>query len=120
MPRSSVFHLLGVAGFLVAAGCGAPAPPTGRITVASSPPGAQVTLNGKVCAAPCAFDLAPGDYPVVATLLNHAHVEDTVTVTANGNAYKTLHLLRMLPTEEEAKQMHLRKKPAKINGAYAF
>jgi hypothetical protein len=117
MRRSSTFRL-GVAGFLVAAGCGPP--PTGRVTIASSPPGAQVTLNGKVCAAPCDFELAPGEYPVVATLLNHKHVEDTVTVTANGRAYKTLHLLRMLPTEEEARQLHLRKKPAKTGGAYEF
>ena len=103
---------------LVAAGCG-PAP-TGRVTIASSPPGAQVTLNGKACTAPCDFELAPGEYPVVATLLNHEHVEDTVTVTANGRAYKTLHLLRMLPTEDEARQLHLRRKPAKTGGAYQF
>jgi hypothetical protein len=79
-----------------------------------------VTLNGKVCAAPCDFELAPGEYPVVATLLNHEHVEDSVTVTANGRGYKTLHLLRMLPTEEEARQLHLRRKPAKTGGAYQF
>jgi hypothetical protein len=118
MLRNSAFLLLGVAGFLLAVGCGEPR--TGKITIASSPPGAQVTLNGKVCAAPCDFELLPGDYPVVATLLNHEHVEDTVTVTANGRAYKTLHLLRMLPTEEEAHQLHLRKKPAKNGGAYEF
>jgi hypothetical protein len=118
MPRSSAFQLLGVAVCLAAAGCGSA--PTGKITIDSSPKGAQVTLNGKVCAAPCDFELAPGDYPVVATLLNHEHVEDTVTVTPNGRAYKTLHLLRMLPTEDEARQLHLRRKPAKTGGAYQF
>ena len=108
-----------IAGVVLAAGCGPP--PTGKITIASSPPGATVTLNGKECAAtPCNFELAPGDYPVVATLLNHQHVEETVTVTANGTGYKTLHLLPMLPTEEQARQLHLRSKPQKAGGAYVF
>lgn len=93
----------------------------GKITIDSRPQGAQVTLNGEVClASPCSFELAPGDYPVVATLQNYEHAEDTVTVTPNGNAYKTLHLLQMVPTEDEAKRLKLRKKPEKAGGAYQF
>jgi hypothetical protein len=92
----------------------------GKITIDSRPQGATVTLNGKVCPSPCDFDLPPGEYPVVATLHNYEHAEDTVTVTSNAKAYKTLHLLPMVPTEEEAHRMHLRTKPAKTGGAYQF
>lgn len=103
---------------VAAAGCGQR---TGKITIDSRPRGAQVTIDGKVCpSSPCDFELPPGEYPVVATLLNYEHVEESVTVTANGKAYKTLHLLQMLPTEEEARRQHLRKAPEKSGGAYVF
>lgn len=107
------------AGIVFAGGCGPP--PTGKITIDSRPPGAAVMLNGKVCpSSPCDFELPPGDYPVVATFPNYKHAEETVTVAANKKGYKTLHLIPMVPTEDQAKQMHLRKKPAKKGGAYEF
>jgi len=94
-------------------------PPTGKITIDSRPKGAKVMLNGVVCPlSPCDFELPPGDYQVTATLQDYKHAEETVTVTRNANAYRTLHLLPMVPTEEEARRMNLRKKPEKPGGAY--
>lgn len=87
-------------------------PASGKITIATLPVGAAVLLEGHYCpAAPCDFELAPGEYHVEASLENYHHAEATVDVTAHGAAYKTLHLLPMVPTPEEAKRMGLIKKP---------
>jgi hypothetical protein len=93
-------------------------PPTGKITIDSRPQGATVDLDGKECPSPCDFDLPPGEYEVYASMLNYKHAHDFVTVTAHGKSFKTLHLLPMVPTEDEAERMHLRKKPVKPGDAY--
>ncbi len=104
----------------ILAGCGPLAPPPkGRITIDSRPRGAMVRVNGEVCpSSPCDFEMAAGDYRVIATLQNYEHADETVTVTSGQAAYKTLHLIPLVPSEEEAHRMGLRRKPAKEGGVY--
>jgi hypothetical protein len=87
-------------------------PTLGKVTVDTRPPGGAVLIEGHYCpAAPCDFELEPGEYHVEASFPNYQHAEGSVDVTAHGSAYKTLHLLPMNPTPEEAKRMGLILRP---------
>jgi hypothetical protein len=112
-PRTLSFLIAGaILIAIVAVGSVATRPVLGKITVDTRPSGAAVLLADHYCpAAPCDFELAPGEYKVEASLQNHEHAEATIQVTAHGSAYKTLHLLPMLPTDDEAKRMGLIKRP---------
>jgi hypothetical protein len=88
-----------------------------HVTVDTRPTGGAVVLADHYCpAAPCDFELAPGEYKVQANLLNYQKVETTVDVTEGDPTAKTIRLLPMVPTPEEAQRLHLMRLPDKPGG----
>ncbi|WP_180538825.1 PEGA domain-containing protein [Nevskia soli] len=88
--------------------------PMGRVTVDTRPQGAQVLVGEQICkSSPCTFSMAPGDYRVEAVLDNFEKARTDVTVTDSGKDYKTIRLIPLEPTPDEAKRLHL-KEPAQV------
>src|SRR5262249_39240933 len=71
-----------------------PPPALLSVDVVPDPPGASVTVGGSQCVAPCALSLAPGAYPVGATLKDYEPKQDRVTLSdANHRIQLTLRAL---------------------------
>jgi hypothetical protein len=88
--------------------------PMGRVTIDTRPQGAQVLVGQQICkSSPCTFSMAPGDYRVEAVLDNFEKARTDVTVTDSGKDYKTIRLIPLEPTPDEAKRLHL-KEPAEV------
>lgn len=88
--------------------------PMGRVTIDTRPQGAQVLVGEQICkSSPCTFSMAPGDYRVEAVLDNFEKARTDVIVTDSGKDYKTIRLIPLEPTPDEAKRLHL-KEPAQV------
>lgn len=88
-----------------------PNPTLATVTVETRPEGARVALGNQACdAAPCTFHVHPGDYRAQATLQNHMKFDEVITVEPGGQT-KTIRLIPLVPSPEEAKRMGLQDKP---------
>jgi serine/threonine protein kinase/cytochrome c-type biogenesis protein CcmH/NrfG len=68
-----------------------------KVNLRSTPPGAEISVNGKACTSPCEMELAPGDYKAEAKLANFQTATVPFTIAAGQTSVPDVNLTLLPP-----------------------